>query len=471
MVVRPAMDTDTWWHLRAGETISEEGEILKLDRFSSTRLGQTWEYPGWLAQVVLFKVFDGAGFIGLNLFTAGAVLAGLWLIWPLLNGPLLLRSFVMILSGAASAVFWSARPQILTFLLTAVFLNILEKWRKDKSRVIWLLPFLMALWINLHGGFAVGFLLLGLYLLAEVLEIIVQVFTESIRVRDLWISHRPNLTSLGICLFLCVLASGLNPSGFRMLAYPFQTVSIQTLALHILEWQPPALTNLQMLPFFILFILVLAGILFRWKHVPILEILILGVFSYLSFSAARNIALFALVAAPVLARRWNEIIEPLVGRYKKRGQISEKITLRLNLFIALILVPLMLLAVADGLRQDRNQEHIHSQVPVSALNYLETQPESGPIFNSYNWGGYLVWRLYPQYKSFVDGRTDLFGDELLAEYFQTWQGGPGWEQLFNRWGITTVLIEAQAPLVQVLLDAGWHLEYQDSQAVILLLDG
>ena len=105
---------------------------------------------------------------------------------------------------------------------------------------------------------------------------------------------------------------------------------------------------------------------------------------------------------------------------------------------------------------------------MGAADYLEEHPDLGRLFNSYNWGGYVIWRLYPQYLSFVDGRTDLFDDVILDDYLQAWRAEEGWEQIMLEWDIDVALIEPGAPLAGALEDAGWEAAYADSKAVILV---
>jgi hypothetical protein len=106
-------------------------------------------------------------------------------------------------------------------------------------------------------------------------------------------------------------------------------------------------------------------------------------------------------------------------------------------------------------------------MPVGAVDFVQAEQPPGPLFNSYNWGGYVLWRLYPDYLSFVDGRTDLFDDEILNSYLAAWSGQPSWKSLFENWGIRLVMIEPDAPLVTVLQSSGWQVLYQDSVSVVL----
>ena len=106
--------------------------------------------------------------------------------------------------------------------------------------------------------------------------------------------------------------------------------------------------------------------------------------------------------------------------------------------------------------------------PARAVVFLQTHPPSGPIFNHYDWGGYLVWKLYPATRVFIDGRADLYGEELLNQFADTYQFKGAWRQNLRRWNIDTVLVPVGSALATGLRSApGWRVAYKDSQAVIL----
>jgi hypothetical protein len=466
MAVRVAVDTDTWWHLRAGSWILEEGEILRTDPFSLTKQGEPWIYPGWLAQVILYGVFHILGFAGLNLLTATMVVIAFAFIWPLLDAPPLARAFVLILAATVSGVYWSARPQIFSFTLTAIFLWSLAKAESGELGKLWILPPLMAIWSNLHGGFAIGFLLIGVYLLGELIELVLDVRYRRPSGAEFARDHKVWIRTLMIIGLACVAAVAFNPHGPQMLAYPFKTVSIGVLQDYIEEWQSPNFHSLEVQPFLWMLMLSIVALALSRERKHTLEILFLIGFASLSLIAARNIATFALVAAPIFARHGYAAIEPLLGKGARRSDLPERIARRINLVLFAILVLAALIKIAVPLGDQINQEAISKQVPVKAVDFLYEHPELGPLYNSYNWGGYVTWALYPEYFSFVDGRTDLFGDEILKDYLTAWRAEPGWEQVFTRWGIRVALLEPYAPLTFALSQANWVILYEDEQAII-----
>jgi hypothetical protein len=466
MAVRVSVDTDTWWHLRAGKWILENGRILSQDPFSLTRHGQAWIYPGWIAQIVLFSIYQAGGYAGLNLFTALMVVLAFAFLWRTMEGPSLVKGFTTLLAATASGVYWSARPQIVSFALTGVFFWVLEKRRREDPRWLALLPVLMAFWANLHGGFAIGLLLLVIYFGAEVIEGLLEIVRDRASIRGTWEGRGRSLLYLVAVTAFTVLAVGINPHGFQMLAYPFKTVSVGVLQDYIQEWQSPNFHRLEAQPF--LWMLLLAFIAFASSsdRCRAVEILLVVGFGYMSFMAGRNIALFALVAAPSLARHGASTLKPILAGRGTGAQLPEKTARFVNGALVLLACVASLLKIQEPLKRSVNEAAFTEQVPVAASSHLLEQGVEGPLFNSYNWGGYVIWKLYPRYLSFVDGRTDLFNDEILEDYLQVWRAENGWEAILSEWNIQMVMVEPYAPLAQELKWRGWSPIYQDGLAVI-----
>jgi hypothetical protein len=467
MAVRVSVDTDTWWHLRAGSWIVEHRQILRSDPFSLTRQGQPWIYPGWLSQVVIFGVYQGLGFAGLNLLTGMMVTLAFLAIWQLLEGPLLLRSTVALIAATVSGVYWSARPQIFSFVFTGLTLLILEKAAKGRRGWLVALPPLMALWSNLHGGFAIGFILMICYFLGEIFTMLGKTGLKISGLKEAWRGRRGWLVALSIAGIACALFVGINPHGFQMLLYPFKTVSIGVLQDYIQEWQSPNFHRVEAQPFIWMLILTLISLAKSRIHARPVELLLVSVFAYLSLMAGRNIALFAVVTAPILARHADSSLEPLLETRDEGRQLPERFTRVANaVFFSLLLIA-AILKITPLLSLETNQQAIADRNPVEAVEALLVSEPPGELFNSYNWGGYVLWQLYPAYRSFVDGRTDLFNDDILQEYLLAWRAEAGWESVLDSWGIQVVLIEPQAPLVRALEYEGWMTLYADEQAVVL----
>lgn len=463
MALRISVTSDTWWHLRAGSWILEHGQLLRQDPFSLTRLGQPWLYPGWLAQIGMVTTYERLGFPGLNLFTALSVLVGFAFVWKSVEAPALLKGFTFVLAAACAGVYWSARPQILSFALTGVLIWALHRARQKGGSAIWLWPVLIALWANLHGGFAIGLLLLGIELISAGLDSITPARFELTRSAGTSLS----LGRIAAGTALSAAAVALNPNGPAMLTYPFKTVSIGVLQDYIQEWQSPNFHSLELQPFLWMLLLTLIFLALSPRRPSWRELITVGVFAYLAFLAARNVALFGLVALPVLTTHMNATLQSWLPRREGASQLPQKTTRVLNLILFVALVAAAAAKSIAPLSKKVNEAAIEEQTPVAAVDFLLEARPAGPLLNSYNWGSYVIWALHPQYLSFVDGRTDLFDDEILVEYLQLWRADPGWEQIVERWELRVALLEPEAPITEELRKAGWRVLYEDPQAVVL----
>ncbi len=466
MAVRIAVDTDTWWHLAAGRWMVEQGRVLQTDPFSFTRIGAQWINPSWLSQLLLYVTYRAAGVPGLNLLTALMATLAFTCVWPLLDGPGLLRGFVLVACATASAVYWSARPQIVSFALAGALLLVLEKGRLH-PRVLVGVPVLLALWANLHGGFAIGLILIALSLAGEGLEAALAVWAEAGRRRGVWFEKRRGLLRMALVLAVSVAAVGLSPSGFELLRYPLDTVSIGPLRALIDEWQSPDFHRIEVWPFLGLVLAVVALLAYSPRRPRAGELLQLSALMVLAFMARRNIALFALGAAPVLGVHLWAVLAPVLAKWPAtRRQVSPVAGRALNLAILVILALAAGLKLTLPLSAQRIETAINQQQPVGAIAYLQASHPEGALFNSYAWGGYLLWRLWPDYLTFVDGRTDLFAGSVLDDYVAAWNATEAWPSVMAKYGIDLALLEQGAPLTNALRAAGWATLYEDPQAVV-----
>ena len=475
MAARVSVDTDTWWHLRAGQYILENQTIPQTDPFSHTRAGEPWQYPGWLVEAPMTLIYNLAGPGGLNLFTAGMVTLAFFFIWLALSGGTFLRAFVIVLAAAASGVYWAARPYLMTFLLAAVYLWILEsnRWQRSAAskKRLWLLPLLMILWVNSHGGFAVGFILWGVYwfsdLVAWLLDGSLWGWMRTLFKQPLSALRQPelHLTWIGLLMLLVIC---INPSGPIMLAYPFKTVSIGALTDYIQEWQSPDFHLPATQPFIWLVIAILGAVGISRRRIALTDFLLFSGFFYMSLMAGRNIALFALAAPLALTRHTAPVLEALGRKLGFRMSFSERPTRlqnTLNWAILLLLVLAVAVKAASVYPRAVNERYFNEALPVEAIAYIKDNLPPGQMFNSYNWGGYLLWSL-PEYPVFIDGRTDLYSDGLIDEWLQVVRAEDGWQQVLNLYDVRLILLEPHMPVVGVLEDEGWRELYQDEKSVV-----
>jgi hypothetical protein len=512
MAARMTMDTDTWWHLRAGEWILEHRAVPLVDPFSYTRQGAPWQYPGWLVQAPIALLYRVLGPGGLNLWTAAMVTLAFAFIWLRLSGGPFLRAFVIVFAAAVSGVYWAARPYLVTFVLAAVFIWILEgyRWRRSPAaeKRLWWLPALMVVWANSHGGFAIGFLLWGVYLVGELWDWVMARLRQrriaisgqrsaisdqhsvisdqrsavshpppavngprsAVRGRLTSIVGRPSsavrrLLTIGALMLLAVC---LNPSGPAMILYPFETVEIGALQEYIQEWQSPDFHSLSVQPFAWMILVTFGVVGASRRRLALTDFLLFAGFAYLGLLAGRNIALFALVAPIVLSRHAAPLVQAAgrsFGVHLSSDAPPSRRQARLNWALFAVLILAVIAKLSLVIPYQANAAAWEQTLPVHAVEYLRRERPPGRLFNSYNWGGYLLWAL-PEYPVFIDGRTDLYNDEVIGEWLKVARGEDGWQEVFDRWDVRLVLLERKTPISEVLHREGWKLLYKDNIAVL-----
>jgi len=446
MALRYPAGADTWWHLRAGEWMLDHGQILTTDVFSFTRAGSPWIDHGWLAQLFWAVIFRLGGWQLLGLTLVAVVTATFAIVWKISEGNIYLKAFATILAATASSIIWTARPQMLSFLFTAVALMLLEHFRRRGKSLIPAFPLLMLLWVNVHGGFAIGFILLIMYLAGEAVSYQFSAVsgqqTDFGRVKKL-------LAAFGISL----LVVPLNPNGWQMWLYPFRTVGIGALRAFIAEWQSPDFHQPIVQVFLLLVLALIAAIARRGKRMDWTDLALFGGWLTLSIFAVRNVAIFAVVAVPLLVRYGSAALESQFGalRLGRPKPVSKKMAAVNWVLLGLLLLATVGQAVAI-LSPAAITAAERERFPAGAVAFIRENRPTGKLFNSYNIGGYLLYQLYPDYPVFVDGRTDLYDDAFLRQYLQA-MNGDGWEEIFRRYDIRLVVLETDAPLARILRTA------------------
>lgn len=460
MAARFPLDSDSWWHLQSGRWIVTQGAVPRVDPFSHTRAGEPWIDHGWLPQAFFFLVFDAAGYAGLVVLLAALVTTSFYLMWRQCpDGERWLRAFVFIVAAVASGIIWAIRPQMVSFLLSALLAYLLYRFKRGPRRALWLVPLVMLVWVNSHGGFAVGFLLLAAYLFGELGNQILR-RNEG----DPGVGWR-GIGRLLLVTIICILILPLNPNTFTMWSYPFRTIGIGVLQEYIQEWQAPDFHQFFLHPFIWLLLAAIAAFGLAGRRADFTDLTIVALFTYLSLLAVRNIPIFALLTAPIIVRYGSAAVTSWRGdgrvRRAPQGGVPALNWLVLALLLVVSLGRVVLVAAEAGQAATEPEG-----LPVGAVAYLQEEAPEGRLFNDYNWGGYLIWRL-PQYPVFVDGRTDLYDDALLNDYLAIYQVAPGWETKLEEYEVDLALIDRQAPLAGALAGhAAWELRYEDALAAV-----
>ncbi len=446
------LDPDLWWHIAAGEVIVNTGAIPHVDDFSFTKNGVEWVAHEWLSEVLIYGIYKYAGMVAL-VFIFCLIIAGtLYLIYRRCEGKPYAASLAILLAAASSSPLYGVRPQMITLLLAAIYITLLENFAENRrSKLLWWLPLLMVFWVNLHAGFALGLALIGLYIVRALLDGKVHLV-------------RP----LAIMWLISTAVVPLNPNGFRMFSYPYETLKSPAMAALIQEWASPDFHKITYLPFALLLLGTAAVLALSSKRISKGRLFVFLILAIGALRSVRHIPIFALIAAPIFAEHLWTILKDRGWERSLGGAEAApngpKLAINFVLLIAVVFFAGS--RVWHFAQNQRAYEKIRN--PVDAVDFMETQQSLGPIYNEYGWGGYLIYRLYPNHRVYIDGRADVYGDQFFAETMKTHDGVGDWAGVLNRYGIRTVLLEPNAPLSNLLKsDSGnWKVVYEDDQSII-----
>nr|MDQ2828795.1 hypothetical protein [Chloroflexota bacterium] len=248
------------------------------------------------------------------------------------------------------------------------------------------------------------------------------------------------------------------------------------------EWVSPDFHQGQYQFFEALLLALVAGVALSPRRPRLAEVLLALLFTHLALVSVRNINLFSIVVAPFIAvylsYAWRDLWRHVrsgvgsrksgVGSRESRGRVAVRpVVAALNLALAAVLVVAVLVSSAPNLTAKHNMAIQAGRFPAGTVSYLRTHQLTGPLFNSYDWGGYLIWTLYPRVRVYVDGRPDMYGDHFIDDFVHTWQARPGWQATLRRQGVRLVLVEPSSGLGRALAGApGWRVVSRDKVSVL-----
>jgi hypothetical protein len=456
MTARSATDPDLWWHLRTGQWMVENGRVPHADPFSFTRAGHAWVAHEWLSEVAFYELWKHGGTTALIVFSAIVTTAGFMLLYLRCPGKRYWAVAATVAGALASAPSWGVRPQMFTFTLASLLLWLIERG-ENRPRLLFYIPPLFLLWLNLHAGFALGPALLFAYGFGLLMETALGNMP--------WQQARPLLLRVALLLLACLALVPLNPSGAELYRYPLDTLRSPGMRSLIGEWFSPDFHQWLYRPLLLVWLLLLTALALSRSRPKgrVLAPLLLTAFAALD--AVRHIPIFILLAVPVLAAALPQKSTPVSA--SSRGPSSSRFRL---VFMGSLVVLMAVLTAVKWLSLARNQNAREAaEFPQKAVAFLQSADYPTRLFVYYDWGGYAIWKLYPQYRVFVDGRADLYGDDLLSQFKSLMQLRTGWEPILDNWSIDMVLVPPSSALAQALiLDPQWHVKFSDSRAIILL---
>ena len=479
-------DAGTGWHIRAGQQMLATHAIPRLDSFSYTMPGHPWFAWEWLYDLAAGIICSRMGLNGVVFLSAlliAGTFAGLFRKAVARNRYPLIAACLAVLAIFASSIHFLARPHLFTWAFTLIFWDVLESATAPGSepgllRLYWI-PALMLFWVNIHGGFLVGLALVGLYFLGAVWE------TLAAHEPSESTSAKNTARRLGFVGVLAGVATFLNPYGYRLWLHIYVYLGSRFYMNNIQEFLSPNFHGAAEKFFAVLLLLSLLGLAVNRSRLRASHLLVILFSVYFGLYAARNIPIASILLLLT--------VTPLLAGAVERAAAAEELAPRArNLFLRWKnfaarmagtelglhghLLPLAAVVVTFvvcmnggrlGSRPLMRSHFDGKRFPVAAADFLAARRIRSQVFNPDYWGGYLIYRLGPGYKVFMDDRHDFYGEPFVRDYIKVKDIQPGWQEVLDKQKVNWVLIPPEWTLANALKELPqWRVLYDDHRAIL-----
>lgn len=467
-------DAGIGWHIRTGELILHTGSVPHSDPFSSTMSGKPWYAWEWLYDLIVGGLHRETGLNGVVFFDALIIAVTFALVFRQMlarGSGLGVAVGMLLLVVSASSIHFLARPHVLSWLFTVIFFDVLAAFENDGNprRLMWL-PAIMLLWANLHGGFLLGLVLVGIHFLAEWAG---STGWGARGDRELAARKAKQLALAGAITGAVTLA---NPYGYQLHLHIYRYLGDRFLMDHIDEFLSPNFHGLPQKCFAGILLLVIVGAATTPKRLRASQVMVILFAVYSGLFASRNIPissmLLALVMAPHLSasitERWRPWMERVTGFWTRveamesglRGHLWPTLAVLLGIWVCAQHGRLGSMQLMDA--------HFDAKrFPANAVDWLARTGVSEPVFCPDYWGGYLIYRRFPEMPVVVDDRHDLYGAEYLKNYLKLMRVEPGWESALEQMHTNWILLPYGSTAATLLREVPrWKVAYQDETSTI-----
>jgi hypothetical protein len=461
----PLVDYDMWWHLRTGQWIVTSASVPTSDPFSQYGLetGKPWFAYSWLFEVLAYGVCSLLGYEGIFLVRAVLALAIVAAVHRLVakrEPRLVVAAPLTGLAVLALLPLLNDRPWLFTVLFATLTLDVILDLRASRpARRVWLLPLLFVLWANLHIQFVYGLFLLGLACTAPGCDALLRRTSRGDGADRVGTSRWWTLVAVTAGCTAATLLTPYHVHAYQVvLEYATHRVPTQEIAeFQALRFRDPWDWSVLALG---------AGAAFalgRRKHVSAFDALLLIVAAWLAFRGRRDIWILVLASVAVITTA-PPFAVPRLSQPCHPSPFWP--TPRQALAVAGLVLPLLIAYAAWASSGDHVASTMEHQYPVEATAFVREQGYRGPLYNHFNWGGYLIWNL-PDLPVSMDGRTNLHGDDRIARAMATWRGEPGWEHDPELAAAGVIIADVHAPLTSLLRrDGRFRVVHEDPVAVV-----
>jgi hypothetical protein len=467
----PIRPHDFWWHLKAGQEIVLSGRIPSVDTFSYTMGGQPYDNYAtfWLMEVAYYVLYSVGGpalvVFSHSLLVTSAYLLLLRLCWRVSRSGRIAAASTLF-AAALGFETWNVRPQAIAFLAGLVVLSAIYGYRSRPRR--WLLalpPVALLIWANGHGSYVIGLLMLGIWLVDEVLAAVQARFVQ----RDGW--HLARVWPPALTLLASALACLVNPRGLGTIFYLKNLSGNPVIRGLVPEWAPPSFADRGGAVFLVALLLCAVVLAASPRRPSRFQLLTYAAFGALALNTSRGVIWFGIAMAPVLA----DHLAALFGRWAstRSGRARSRERPALNTLLVAILLVGVVLALPWFKHvlplPARKAGLISRETPIAATQILLRERPPGPIFNELSFGSYLIWAAQPDYPVFVDTRLELYPMAIWRDYLDISAGREGWQTKLDRYGINTLMLSPAEQLELITAarnSTDWRLLHEDDVAAI-----
>jgi hypothetical protein len=464
VIVRRGGDPDIFWHLVTGQWMVDHHQLVSQDLSTFTVHGKQWIDPEYTTEIIAYLLFKAGGLTLVSLGFAAVTFSGFLLIWRRVRlercNPVIAAVLIGV-AGLAGAPVWGPRPQMITFAFTCLELLWLDRYLRGRSRAIYWLPLVMVVWANLHGGFLFGLVPVGVAAVVEAIHWIRRVDGDV---------HKRRTRNLVLVFVGCCVAAVLNPHGVNLYGYVIQPQFSGVQQNFIAEWQSPNFHVLQERGLEAMLLLI--PVAFALRRPSLWDVGLTVVVSYAALVAVRHSALFVAAETPLLIWSFSAGWQ----RMPQARRIAEWIALRASAVRIAAAAVLVIAVAGTGLfvrsTLSGQTRATTANFPVRASDWLASHANVGSrMFNQYGWGGYLIYRFFPDpnRRVFSFGEATLLGTVVMQQVSDVELGNPDWQRIFASYGIDYVIDVPGAPAVLALEeDSQWTKVYDDGLAVIMV---
>jgi len=439
---RAGWDQDIWWHLATGRWIVQHGQLPATDPFSQYGLHQPWIAYSWLFELIAYGAYAALGLEGIVLLCAalGSLIAGgLYLLVRRLGAPLLPTLVLVLAAFYAIMPLTTPRPWLFSLLFFLVELHVIVDAQHGRTRTLWLLPLLFVVWANIHIQFAIGLVVLA-----------------AGAVDAYWNNHQRDVLVRWISVGLASgLATLVTPFHVRLYLVAREYMGQSELWERIGEFVAPTFRTS---PDWVILALVLAaagclGWQARDRSMGVFWLLLFVLGVWLGFRSRRDTWVVVATATCVIAT-----VQP---RATEQGRDAMSVPEWLGSIVAVALALFFLILGVPRFSSKQLEANVARNYPVKAAEFIDNQNAAGPLYNYFDWGGYLIWRL-PRLPVSMDGRTPVHGVARILRQADTWHGAPNWRDDAELMNARLIVGPSDVPLASLLrLDQRFRLVYED----------